>query len=344
MRLYRIILLFACCFLAASSCRQQVPSSGEAEEAISVRTEIVKEHVVILPVRTSGKLSFKTESRLSFKTGGIIEKIYVDDGQVVRKDKLLARLNPEEISSQVRQAELALQKARRDFGRVENLYKDSAATLEQYQNARTALEVARSTFRIARFNLEYSEIRAPSDGKILRKLAEENEITGPGLPVLYFASTEANWVVRVNLTDRDIVRINLLDSASVVFDAWPDDSFRCQVSETGKAADPYTGTYEVELLLVDKPENLASGFIGKVIIFPSDSAIYPVIPVEALVEGKGRTGTVYILENDTPARRDIIIHTITDEGIVVSKGLKAGEEIIIEGGTFVREGTKVKRD
>jgi RND family efflux transporter MFP subunit len=344
MRQYRIILLLGYIYLAASSCRQQVPTANETGEAISVRTQIVTDKVVVLPVRTSGKLSSKTESRLSFKTGGIIEKIYVDDGQAVRKDELLARLNLEEISSQVRQAELALQKAIRDFERIENLYKDSVATLEQYQNTRTALEVARANIRIARFNLEYSEIKAPSDGKILRKLAEVNEITGQGQPVLFFASTEANWVVRVSLTDRDIVRVNLLDSATVVFDAWPGKPFMCQVSETGKAADPYTGTYEVELLLVEKPENLASGFIGKVTIFPSDTVSYPVIPIEALVDGKGSTGTVYVVENDLPARRTVVIHAITDEGIVVRYGLKAGEEIIVDGGAFVREGVGIRRD
>ena len=253
-------------------------------------------------------------------------------------------LKLEEISSQARQAELALQKAQRDFTRAENLYRDSVATLEQYQNARTGLELAQSNARIARFNLEYSEIRAPSDGKILKKLAEENEITGPGYPVLFFASTEANWVVRVSLTDKDIVRINLLDSASVSFDAFPGHSFACHVSEAGKAADPYTGTYEVELVLQDNPVNLASGFIGKVNIFPSDTASYPVIPVEALVDGRGNTGTVYVIENDMPARRAIVIHAITDGGIVVQDGLKAGEEIIVDGGSFVREGTRIKRD
>jgi len=344
MRPYRSILLLACSFAMISSCKQKAPSEEATEEDVHVKTQVVKEQVVSLPVRTSGRLSSKTEIKLSFKTGGIIEKIFVDEGQVVRKDKLLARLNLEEISSQVRQAELALQKAQRDFARAENLYRDSVATLEQYQNARTGLELAQANAKIARFNLEYSEIRAPSDGKILKKLAEENEITGPGYPVLFFASTEANWVVRVNLTDKDIVRVNLLDSAGVVFDAWPGRSLICQVSETGKAADPYTGTYEVELTMLEKPDNLTSGFIGKVTIFPSDTTSYPVIPVGALIDGKGSSGTVYILKNDTAARKDIMIHSITDEGIVVGEGLKAGDEIIVEGGSFIKEGVRVKKN
>jgi multidrug efflux system membrane fusion protein len=150
--------------------------------------------------------------------------------------------------------------------------------------------------------------------------------------------------MRVSLTDKDIIRIKLLDSARVVFDALPGDTYLCQVSETGKAADPYTGTYEVELMLLEKPENFASGFIGKVIIYSSDTARYPLIPVEALIDGKGRTGTVYVLENDIPARRAIIIHAITDEGIIVQGGLRAGEEIIVDGGAFVREGVRIKRD
>ncbi len=324
------------------ACRQQAPE-GTVEERIPVKTQIVSQQLVVMPIRSSGRLFSKTESKLSFKTGGIIEKIFVDDGQTVEKDQLLARLNLEEISSQVRQAELALQKARRDYERARNLYRDSVATLEQYQDAGTGLELAKSNFRIAQFNLEYSQIRAPSKGKILKKIVEENEIIAPGYPVLFFASTEADWVVRVNLTDKDIVRVSPRDSASVQFDAWRDRRFPCSISEIGNAADPYTGTYEVELLLEGPPGRMVSGLIGKVYIFPSDSTFYTVLPVEAIIQGKGQTATVFVLGQGGTEKRDIRILTINDQGIIVASGLSPGEEVVVDGGTFIREGVPVER-
>jgi len=309
---------------------------------LSVRTIIVQKQQVIFPIHTSGKLASKTESKLSFKTSGIIQKILVDEGQSVEKGQLLAALNLSEIKSKDRQAELALQKAQRDYNRAKNLYHDSVATLEQFQDARTALEVAKANANIAKFNLEYSEIRAPSQGKILKRVAEANEIVGAGYLVFLFASTESAWVVRVNLTDKDIISVRLGDSASVSFDAYPERTFTCHVSETGNAADPYTGTYEVELYMDEQPESLVSGFITRVDIYPAKNVKNLIIlPVEALIDAKGMTGSCYVIRNEKPVRQTIEIYALMDTGVVVSSGLEDGDEVIVEGGEYIRDNINI---
>ena len=103
--------------LTLMSCQPQQKQEMQ-EEVIPVKTIIAEKQTIVMPIHASGKLNSKTESKLSFKTGGIIERIYVDDGYTVGKGDLLARLNLEEIKSQVKQAELALQKATRDFTRA----------------------------------------------------------------------------------------------------------------------------------------------------------------------------------------------------------------------------------
>ncbi|MDV7400678.1 hypothetical protein RZS08_55190, partial [Arthrospira platensis SPKY1] len=94
-----------------------------------------------------------------------------------------------EIEAQVRQAKEGLDKARRDLQRAQNLYADSIATLEQVQNATTAVEVATQSVEIAEFNRQFSEIRAPFAGKVVAKLLNEGEVTGPGTPVFYLIAT-----------------------------------------------------------------------------------------------------------------------------------------------------------
>lgn len=110
---------------------------GNGEEAAEVRTikvravEITDEDVTI-PVRTSGVLSSSSEQRLSFKTGGIIESIQVDEGDVVKKGDVLASLDLAEITAMYIQAESGWKKSQRDLKRMKNLYGDSVVTLEQY--------------------------------------------------------------------------------------------------------------------------------------------------------------------------------------------------------------------
>jgi multidrug efflux system membrane fusion protein len=343
MKKIHFLLMVFCLFVTAVSCKKS-PPKAEERTAVPVRTEVVKEQLLNFPVRTSGRLTAKTESKMSFKTGGIIKRIYVDEGQSVREGQLLAELNLSEIEPKARQAELALQKAERDYERAKNLYRDSVATLEQFQDAKTALEYAQSNAEIAKFNLEYSEIRAPGNGKILKRVSEPNEIVGPGQPIFLFASTESSWVVRSNVTDKDIVNINLNDSATIEFDAYPGKTFYGRITETGNMADPYTGTYEVEITMKKQPESLVSGFIVKVIIYPARTASKMIlIPAEAVQEGNGISGNVWLIKDGKPVRQVIEIHSITDRGIIVASGLAEGDEIITEGGEYVREGIDIER-
>ena len=336
-----INLYFLAGLLVLAGCMDSGPKDT-AEPAVVVKTTKVIDRAVVFRIRTAGKLASKSESKLSFKTGGIIQKIMVDEGQSVRKDQLLAQLNLEEINSRVSQAELALNKSERDYTRAGNLYRDSVVTLEQFENAGTALEVARSNASIANFNLLYSTIRAPANGKILKRIAESNEIIAPGHPVFLFASTGSDWVVRANLTDRDIVRVGMRDSAHVRFDAYPGEFFSGLISEIGTSADPYTGTYEVEIQISRRPEKLVSGFIAKVDIFPESLEKYVVIPVESLIDGAGMTGYVMVLVDQQPQRRKIQIHAVNDHGIVVQEGLSPGDELIIEGAQYIKTGSRIK--
>src|SRR5512133_1355664 len=137
--------------------------------AIPVRVVGVAKEKIVFPVRSSGIVVPAKEIKLSFKTGGIVSNIYADDGARVKKGALLAVLNMAEIDGQVIQAQNGYEKAERDFTRAQNLYNDSVITLEQYQNAQTAYNVANATLNIARFNSMHSKIIAPEDGVILKR-------------------------------------------------------------------------------------------------------------------------------------------------------------------------------
>ncbi len=338
-RIYLPLILLG--LILISGCRIEQKEESESPR-VGVKTAMVKYTDLVIPVRASGKLATKTESRLSFKTGGIIYRIHADEGESVKSGQLLAELNPAEIRSKANQANLVLKKAERDYSRAENLYRDSVATLEQFENTRTAMEVARSNVLIARFNLKYSSIHAPADGKILKRLAESNEIIAPGHPVFFFASTQNDWVVRANLTDRDVIRIQMLDSAKIYFDAYPDQVFIGLVSELGTFADPYTGTYEVEVQLLRKPAKLISGFFARINIYPAGEGEKIIIPYEALVDGSGLTGYVYVISKGKHERRRIAIESFSDYGINVKDGLSAGDEIVIEGAQYLRADSPIE--
>ena len=131
----------------------------ETTDVVKIATSQVKEFEYNHQVITSGKVTSSEESKLSFKTGGVINAILVKEGDMVKKDQVLATLDMAEINANVKQARLGYEKAKRDYERVKNLYQDSVATLEQFQDVTTGLEFAKSNMEIAEFNLKYSSVR-----------------------------------------------------------------------------------------------------------------------------------------------------------------------------------------
>ena len=317
------------------SCISPLPGERPEEKSGMLFKEVEITEVQ-LPVRATGTLSSKTQSNLSFMTGGIIRKIHVREGAEADKGAVLAELDLTEIESRVKQAEYAFKKAERDYTRVRSLHADSVATLENMQDAKTALDIARSDLRIAEFSLNYSIINAPANGKILKKLKEVNEITGPGHPVFVFASTEADWILKVSLSDRDIVRIKPGDSAVIAFDAYPGKEFRAGVSETAMASNLLSGTFDAVLTLTELPERLVTGLIGSAVIYPQKIKGF-VIPYVSLKEASGQKAWIYVLQNGVPVRREISILALTDEGVFVDKGVDEKDTVVTEGAAYIRK-------
>lgn len=339
-RLFQFLFLYGILFL--SSCGSNGDRATDNAEPTVVGVSQVEIHDFTFPIHCVGKLSARSEVKLSFKTGGIIEEILVAEGERVMKGTKMARLNLSEIQATANQADLALEKAERDLERITNLYRDSVATREQYDNVKTAYNVASNQARIARFNLQYSTITAPSSGQVLKQIAEEDEIIAAGYPVFLFAASENDWVLKVNLTDKEIVRVNLLDSALIAFDAYPELQFPAWVSEVGSFSDPYTGTYEVELTLQKQAERLVSGFIGRADIIPSETHRYLTIPVNALLEANEMNGLVYVIENEKAVRKRIEIAGIRGDKILVLHGLDSGATVITEGAAFISPDSDIR--
>ena len=94
------------------------------------------------PIDTNGLVVTKHEMRLSFKMGGVVRRIHVQEGDVVKQGQRLAEIELTEVGAQVEQARQLADKAERDLKRGENLYADQVISLEQLQDLRTQAAMA----------------------------------------------------------------------------------------------------------------------------------------------------------------------------------------------------------
>lgn len=296
------------------------------------------------PVVASGLVSSSEEARLSFKVGGIINQMLVDEGQTVRKGQLLATLDLTEINAQVSQAQLGTEKADRDLGRVKSLYADTAATLEQLQNATTGQRVAQQALTIAQFNRSYAQIRASVDGTVTRKATNAGEYVAPGASVYFISGNRpGNWVVRVGVSDKDWARLRPGNRAAVSLDAYPGKTFAGTITELAQAADPANKLYEVEVSIQPNGVKLAPGLFAKVSLTPAQTRSYAVVPVEAIVEGNGKDGFVYVL---APGRKNVKkvpvqIGFIDGSRVLLTNAPSGMDQVVTAGSAFLTEESNV---
>jgi multidrug efflux system membrane fusion protein len=334
-------ILIPCVFFLVACTLEK--ADQDKELAIVVKKAPVIKETVSASVFTSGILVSDNETRLAFKVGGIVNSIAVQEGQSVEKDQTLAALNLSEIKAQVALARNQYEKAMRDLNRVENLYRDSVATLEQKQNAKTAADVAHSNLQIAEFNLMHAVIRAPARGIILKKFVETNELVSPGQPVFVFGSSGKHWRVKVGIPEKDFIKLSLNDSAYVSFDAYPGVQFPARIVELAGAADPYTGTFEAEIQLDQSAYRLISGFIARVKILTSRKHSYHIIPLDALFEADGTQASVFYLEENgaIAKKRWVELGPILGTKVAIRAGLEDIKEVITAGNAYLYEGASV---
>lgn len=347
MKQYRIFSfsLIMAALMVSCAPEQQTKVESKQEEAVPVALVPVNPYQSGIAIKSSGIVGSQKEVKLSFKIGGVIQQVFVKEGAYVKKGQLLARLNTREIDAQVIQAQAGLDKAKRDLDRVNKLYQDTVATLEQVQDLTTAKDVAEANLDIASFNKKFAEIYAPASGRILKKFAENGEIVGPGNPVYFLATEDQAKVIRIGISDKDVVKISMKDIAKVHFDAFPDRILKAYVSEIAAGANPQNGTYEVELSIDAEGLALKNGFVGKVEIFPQAANGMVQIPLSALVEADNNHALVYALDSTGERAQALNLrnYELGDSFMVVSgEQLLGNSKLISDGARLIAPNTLVK--
>jgi RND family efflux transporter MFP subunit len=323
--------------------KDEVASRNENEmttvKVIAAATQPVEDSIY-----TSGLIATENEVRLSFKIGGVMDRIYVEEGQFVKKGQLLATLKPTEINDQLEQAQLALDKAQRDYSRANNLYKDSVATLEQLQNAQTALEVARRTAETVAFNQEYAYIKAGTDGYIVSKMGNGGEVVAAGVPVLTMGETgaEKDWVLRVGVTDAEWGAVFSGQKAFVRLDAFGDREFSGTVYKKSRSVDQGSGSFQVEIRIDLDGVTPAAGMFGKAVLLSQRTGEAITVPYEALVQINGNKAFVYSPQQDhSLKKKEVTIGSFNAREVVILKGIAAGERVVVSNNAFLNEHSRV---
>ncbi|RZM11740.1 MAG: efflux RND transporter periplasmic adaptor subunit [Pedobacter sp.] len=333
--------------LMLSSCRheQKVSNTLGEPDIIPVKISTLSELTMPDKITVTGLVSTEDEAKYSFKIGGVISRIFVEEGQFFKKGQLLATLNATEIAAGLAQSSLGVEKAQRDYDRAVHLHQDSVFTLEQVQNTKTALDVAQKSREGTAFNERYSKIYAASDGFVSQKMANEGEVISEGMPVLLINSTQQpnSYLLKVGVTDRKWAIIKPGQTASVMLDGYPHQPFKAVVFRKSQTADREIGSFQIELKLQLNGVRPAVGMFGKGEIETHQDQRVTVIPYGSLVEADGNKGFVFTTTGTNRVKKvPVTILKFDNENVYLSDNLDGVDQIVISNSAYLNEQSTIK--
>lgn len=369
------------------------------ETGIEVTTKTIETGDITSIVTATGRVQPEVEVVISSEVPGEIIELPVKDGDSVGKGDLLVRVNPDTLEAQVAQQEASLASTRAsssqrraemlqaelDLKRIEDLNRKGFSTEEELGRAQTRLEVARAAHESSLFQIQREEMQLKEANDLLAKASLYAPISGTVVSLSselgdrvvgtgQFEGTEimrianlARMEVQVDVSEADIVNIDIGQIAAIEIDAYPDAELKGTVTEiansaitSGNRSQEQLTTFAVRIKIDDPGRSLRPGMtatadietatvtdvvkapLGSVVVRPKrevekaageagDTKDAGEESSEAPREGPksdDRVRVVFVADNNEARLRKVETGIADRDSIEIISGLKAGETII----------------
>ena len=337
------------------------PARAQSPQAPAVVVEPAATRQLAQQTEFIGRIDAVNKVDLRARIEGYLGPRLFNDGDVVRKDQVLFKLDsaPYEASLDQQKAALAaaqatLANAEVQFERAQELNKTSNISQVQLdqrqadlQRAKADVMASEASVRAANITLSYTEIRSPMDGRIGRAAVSPGNLVSPSTGVLATIVQQDPVYVLFNITQRELqeARRNIPNAADLkVRVRLPDGSL---YGETGKIdfldvqADSRTDSQAVRAVIANPKSLLVPGQTIRVLVESATPEPTLVVPESAVALDQAGSYVFVVAGNNVAEQRRLKLGASRDGFVVVTEGLKAGDLVIVQGQQRVRPGMTV---
>ena len=345
-------------FLAGCGKGPQEQGSGFPPPQVSVAEVVIR---AVTPWNEfSGRIEAKESVQLRPRVGGVIEEVRYREGDIVKTGDLLFVLDQRPYRAELNRAEAELARARaqaelagEEIQRARNLLERKLLSQDDYDRrvsaenqANAIVQSAEAAVKLARLNMEYTEVRSPIDGRAGQALATKgNLVTSDPTPDLlttivsldpvyvYFDSDELTYL-RYSRRAQQTATTGGDKKIRPVFVALSNEEgfpHAGHVDFVDNQVNPDTGTIRMRAVLQNKDYQLTPGLFARVKLLATESQQAVQIDDQAILTDQDRK-YVYVLGPENSAvRRNIKIGQIVDGLRIVTEGLQSGDQVIVHG-------------
>lgn len=325
----------------ASDDAAKAPIAPRRQSTLNVNGRIVRPQRLTDGITTVGNLLPDEEVDLSFETSGKIVAINFQEGTVVRKGELLAKVNDLPLVAQLSRYEAQLKLAEDRVYRQSALLKKDAVSQEAYEQARTELAMLNADIDIVKSNIALTELRAPFDGVIGLRNVSEGAYASPNVVVAKLAKIQP-LKIDLFVPERYANQIKPGTKLSFTVDG-QQATFQGAVYATESKIDLATHTFAVRAHYSNAQGRLLPGRFVTVQIRLHDIPDAIAVPTEAIVPEMG-VDKVYLCKGGRAHAVEVTTGLRTDAEIQILEGLSVGDTLITSGTLQLREGLPVKLD
>ncbi|MDJ0839519.1 MAG: efflux RND transporter periplasmic adaptor subunit [Acidobacteriota bacterium] len=287
---------------------------------------------------------------LAFRVGGPLLELPVKEGSMIKRNQVIARIDPRDYEIARKAAEARFKKARADYDRAESLYTTSSISASTLDQARSAKDIAAAELNKAEANLKDTVLKAPFSGLIGDRLVNNFEEVRPRQNIVNLHNLSELEVV-VNVPENIVARLKRGNVGQVVatFEAASGKSFPVRFKEGSIKADPKTQTYQVTFGLPQpKGLNLLPGMTATLTGKRKEGAeVKPVmeVPASAVFPDEEKRSYVWVVDEQTltvSKRRVEVGELNAVDQITIISGLDNGERIAVAAVNQLREGMTIR--
>lgn len=308
---------------------------------LTATTEAFKHYLEL-----QGSVETKQNIVVTPEVGGIINKIYVKEGQNVSKGQLIASIDDGGLSQQKAQLEIQADLAKTTFERQKRLWNQKIGSEIQYLQTKSQYEGLQKSIAQINQQLAKNSVRAPFSGVIDDVITEQGNVAAPGQTPLVRLVNLSDMYIKTDIPESYITSITEGKKVEVTFPVLG-KTLESEIRQTGNFINPANRTFDVEIAVPNKDKSIKPNLTARLKIndYTNDNAI--LIPQSIISENAQGEQYVYVLsdkEDDKAKAKQVIITTGKTQGdnIEVLSGLSDSMAIIKEGARSVKDGQTVK--
>jgi membrane fusion protein, multidrug efflux system len=317
------------------------PETKTTEERI---VQVSVEEVQPAPIRDVLVLPGETEAwqdvRVAADTTGRVEWIGPQEGDTIKKNQLLVKIDVSALKTARDRAQCAYDLAKELYKRRVKLFDRNAISQEALDLSDNEKTVALHALKQADVEYERGFTRSPINGIINHLFVDEGEFIERGKPLADLVNVN-KIKINVNVPELDVRYLKMGQETMVTIDAYPDKKLMGKVDFVAYKADPATKTFLVRVLVDNPHKEIRPGMIARLAFLRRVIPDAISAPLFALVD-KGGERILYVEKDGVAHSRTASLGVIDGERIQITKGLEPGDRLIVAGQTQVEEGMKVR--